>query len=254
MILREIYDYIDSFAPFSTQCDFDNAGFLVGNESEELSFGVVALDVTNEAIDFAESVGANLIVTHHPVIFEGLKCVKSDSLVYRLIKSGISVISAHTNLDMAKGGINDTLCEILGLQNVSGVLPEDNVFAARIGNLSEPLTPDEFGAAIQMNLSPASIKYVKGRENIVKVAVCSGSGGSMLNELAESEIQAFVTADVKHNLFLEASRLGISLYDCGHFDTEDIIVSPLTARLNEKFGNKFHEFHSEIIKTVALDF
>ena len=254
MILREIYDYIDSFAPFSTQCDFDNAGFLVGNESEELSFGVVALDVTSEAIDFAESVGANLIVTHHPVIFEGLKSVKSDSLVYRLVKSGISVISAHTNLDMAKGGINDILCEILGLENVCGALPEGDVFSARIGNLSEPLTPDEFGAAIQMNLGPASIKYVKGKENIFKVAVCSGSGGSMLNELAESEIQAFVTADVKHNLFLEASRLGISLYDCGHFDTEDIIVGPLTARLNEKFGNKFREFHSDIIKTVALDF
>ncbi len=247
MKLKEIFEYINSFAPFSTQADFDNAGFLVGDENAEFSGGIVALDITDGAIEFAKKKGANLIVTHHPVIFEPLKSVTAESLVYKLIKNDISVISAHTNLDMAEGGINDTLCKILELENVSGIIPSGDCYEARIGEL-EALTPDEFGNYLS-GIFSGSVKYVCGNRSIKRVAVCSGSGGSLLKDVAKSGADAFVTADVKHNVFLDASHLGISLYDCGHFDTEDIIISPLKVRLQEKFGN-FSEYHSDIIKSV----
>ncbi len=249
MKLREIYDYIDSFAPFQTQADFDNAGFLVGDPEEEFKGGVVALDVTSGAIEYAKSIGANLIVSHHPVIFDPLKGVTANSLVYKLIKSGISVISAHTNLDRAKGGINDKLCELLGLQNIEGVLPDREVFEARVGELQEELTPDEFGNLLSNIFCGTGIKYVCGEKNIKRVGVCSGAGGSLLSDMATLGVDAFVTADVKHNVFLEAAELGISLYDCGHYATEDIIVHPMKEKLDGKFGS-FSEYHSDIIKSV----
>lgn len=252
MKLKCIYEFLDSIAPFSTQLDFDNAGFLVGDPEAEFKGGVVALDVTSDAIEYALSLGANLIVTHHPVIFDPLRAVTADSLVYKLVKNGISVISAHTNLDMAEGGINDTLCEMLGLENIAGVIPAGDCFEARVGELDEELTSDEFGNLLSETFSGTGIKYVCGRKNIKKVGVCSGSGGSLLQDMAADGVDAFVTADVKHNVFLEAAEAGISLYDCGHYATEDVIVKPLAERLNQQFGG-FSEHHSDIIKSVLAD-
>ena len=252
MKLKEIYEYINTFAPFETQADFDNAGFLVGDKEAEFSGGVVTLDVTSGAIEYAKSIGANLIVSHHPVIFDPLREVTADSLVYKLIESGISVISAHTNLDRAVGGINDKLCELLGLRNTEGVLPDGEVFEARVGELQEELTPDEFGNLLTMCFPAVGIKYVVGEKNIKRVGVCSGAGGSLLEGMIREGVDAFVTADIKHNVFLEAAEHGLSLYDCGHYSTEDIIVQPIAQMLEQEFGS-FSEYHSGLIKTVMLE-
>ncbi len=251
MKIKEIYDFLDSFAPFKTQSDFDNAGFLVGDINDEFKGAVVALDVTEGAIEYAESIGANLIISHHPVIFEPLKEVTANSLVYRLIKSGVSVISAHTNLDMAEGGINDKLAKLLDLKNIEKIIPEGEVFAARMGELSDEMTADEFGLYLKGIFSGA-VKYSDSNASIKKVAVCSGSGGSLLEEVKNSGADAFVTADVKHNVFLDAHLLSVAIFDCGHFDTEDIIVSPLVDALNQRFDGNFSEYHSEIIKTAEI--
>ena len=243
----EIYNYINTIAPFNTQLDFDNAGFLVGDKNDKFMGGIVTLDVTDSAIDYAISKGANLIISHHPVIFEPLKSVTANGIVYKLIKNGISVISAHTNLDMAEGGINDELCNILGLQEVETILPEGEVFSARIANLESPLSADEFANYLKQRLGGV-VKYV-GEGEIKRVAVCSGSGGSLLYDILEHKPDAFVTADVKHNVFLDASHLGVALYDCGHFNTEAIIVKPLCKKLNARFGY-FYEHHGKEIKCL----
>jgi len=252
MKLKDVYEFLDSIAPFSTQADFDNAGFLVGDREAEFTGGVVALDVTSGAIEKAKEQGANLIVSHHPVIFDPIRDVTADSLVYKLISSGISVISAHTNLDRAEGGINDILCELLELQNVKGVLPDGEVYEARVGELETELTPDEFGNLMTECFPEVGIKYVCGSKNIKKVGVCSGAGGSLLGGMIAEGVDAFVTADVKHNVFLEAAEAGVSLYDCGHYSTEDIIVAPLTKLLNQKFGG-FSEHHSHLIKSAISE-
>lgn len=249
MKLQCVYDYLNKIAPFSTQMDFDNAGFLVGDKTLELTKAVVALDVTLGAIEYAKSIGANLIITHHPVIFNPLKTVLNDSLVYKLIKNNIAVISAHTNLDMAEGGVNDTLASVLNLKNVQGVCPLNNCSQARVGVLQNPLTCDEFAAFLKLKLN-TPIKYV-GQKTIKTVGVCSGSGGDLLESMKALGVDAFVTADVKHSMFILADTLGLPIFDCGHFNTEDIIVEPLCKQLNNNLlEGYFFPYHSEIIKSV----
>ena len=249
MTIKEIYNIIDSLAPFKTQLDFDNAGFLIGDESVEVKGIVIALDITDETIDYAIKNDANLIITHHPIIFEPLKDILAESLVFKLIKNGINVISAHTNLDMAKGGVNDTLCEIIGLKNIKEVFPNGDVFEARIGELEAETTAEAFALHLKSTLG-GMIKFTKGKDKIKTIGVCSGSGGSMLFDMAKCGVDAFVTADIKHNVFLEAHHLGIAIFDAGHYETENIIVSTLAKFIKEKTNLEILEFHSEIIKSI----
>ena len=130
MTVQDVYNKIDQAAPFSLAMEFDNPGLLVGDPSEEVNGALVALDVTDEVISEAVSRGANLIVTHHPVIYSPLKRVTSDLLVWKLVRENLSVISAHTNLDIARGGVNDILAEKLALSGVE-TLPPDHMVRDR---------------------------------------------------------------------------------------------------------------------------
>ena len=136
MTVREIYDAIDRIAPFQTAMDFDNVGILVGDENVDVTKTLLCLDVTPRVLREAKSIGAELIISHHPVIFNPLRTVQPQSIVYALVQSGIAVISAHTNLDMAYPyGVNDALCRKLGLQNVRGILKEGETDIAYMGEL-----------------------------------------------------------------------------------------------------------------------
>ncbi len=125
--IGEIYDYIDGFAPFSTALGFDNAGLLVGSRNDTVEKILVALDVTPAVIEEARQQGAQLIVSHHPVIFQPLRRLSRDSIPYRLAQAGIGAVCAHTNLDMAQGGVNDCLGETLGLKNLSCFVAENTI-------------------------------------------------------------------------------------------------------------------------------
>ena len=117
--IKNIYEFIDSFAPFKDSMDFDNCGLLVGNINSEVNNVLVALDITNEVVEEAKKLGANLIISHHPVIFKPIKKIMSDSVVYNLIKNDIAAICAHTNLDMAEDtGVNTCLANALELKNL----------------------------------------------------------------------------------------------------------------------------------------
>lgn len=117
MTVKDIFDFLNGIAPVNTACDFDNVGILVGDPSAEVSGAVVALDCTASAVKTARDNNCGLIITHHPVIFDPLKTVLVGSTVFELIKSGISVISMHTNLDIAVSGVNDCLCRALEFDN-----------------------------------------------------------------------------------------------------------------------------------------
>ena len=229
----DIYTMLDEKFNFSSALAYDNAGHLVGSMQDEVKGILVCLDCTEEAVSDAIEKGANLIVSHHPVIFDGLKTVTEESIVFRLIRNGISVISVHTNLDQADGGVNDVLCQKAGLENVEKVADHEG-FLYRIGELSVPLNAKEFAEKVSKSLN-YPVKYVGENTHIKRVAVCSGSGGSMLCEVAEQGIDAYLTADIKHDVFMDAHALGIALFDAGHFGTEDIIVAPLAAELKKAF-------------------
>ncbi len=233
MTVGNVLDFLNSIAPPSLAESYDNVGLLIGNRNAEVTGILVSLDCFSEVIDRAEDVGANLIVTHHPIIFDPLRSVTEESLQYKLIRKGISVISAHTNLDQADGGVNDALCAALGLYDVQKVSGEDGFFF-RIGELDGPEDPYTFARNIKEALG-GGVKFVAGKGDVSTVAVCSGSGGSMLYDALRLGADALVTGDVKHNVFIDAGETGISLYDAGHFNTEDTVIEPLCRKISEAF-------------------
>lgn len=247
MIVYDIYDFLDEKYDFSSALPYDNVGLLVGDGREKVNGVLVCLDLTDEAISEAVKIGANLIVTHHPVIFDPLKNVTEQSLVYRLIRNGISVISAHTNLDQADGGVNDELAAAIGLSNVEKIADSEG-FLYRIGEFDEPLTSEELAKLVGEKLS-VPVKYVGESSFIKRVAVCGGSGGSMLNDVLNSGVDAYVTADIKHNVFMDAHALGFTLIDAGHFNTEDVIVDVLGQEISKAFSDiELKTFHYSPIK------
>ncbi|MBO7217623.1 MAG: Nif3-like dinuclear metal center hexameric protein [Clostridia bacterium] len=249
MIVYDIYDFLDEKYDFSSALPFDNVGLLVGDGRETVRGILVCLDLTDEAISEAVKIGANLIVTHHPVIFDPLKSVTEQTLVYRLIRNGISVISAHTNLDQADGGVNDALAEAISLSNIEKVTDSEG-FSFRVGELLEPHTSEELAKMVGEKLS-VPVKYVGASAFIKRVAVCGGSGGSMLSDVLSLGVDAFVTSDVKHNIFLEAYASGLTLIDAGHFNTEDVITSRLCEVLRENFSEiTVSEYHFSPIKFI----
>lgn len=246
MTVNDIFEFLNGIAPVNTACDFDNAGILVGDPSAEVSGAVVALDCSASAIKTAIKNNCELIITHHPVIFDPLKTVLTGSTVFELIKSGISVISMHTNLDIAVSGVNDCLCRVLGFDNFEK-RPASDGYLLNFAELDTPLSADELARHIKEKLG-GSVKFTDSGKNIKRVALCSGSGGGYAFDTAVSCCDALVTADVKHNIFIDTERLGISVFDAGHFNTEDAVTEPLKSLLSEKFKTVsfYADHHSEI--------
>lgn len=227
MTIQDIYRFLQERAPFDTAEGWDNPGMLVGDPSCEVTRVLVALDATPGAVDTAEAVGAQLIITHHPVIFAPLKRLAANSIPYRLAAGGIHLIAAHTNLDKAAGGVNDTLADRLGLTDVTVAADE----YTRIGKLPEPMSAKDFAAHVAAVLD-TPVRY-SGDETVHTVAVCGGSGGDfMLRCIGGAD--AYVTGEVRHHEWLAAAD-GINVIEAGHYATEVPVVDTLCAWLEESF-------------------
>lgn len=242
---KEIYRYLDQIAPFDIQMDFDNAGFLVGDREAEVSRVMVALDVTGDVVREAGRKKCQLIVSHHPLIFHPLKSVvpqdPTQAVVAQLLRRGIAVISAHTNLDLAPGGVNDVLMDVLGVKTQGVLEPMGNreglgdYGLGRWGELPQAEEPKSFAARVKKALGTKSVRAVPGMGPVRKVAVCGGAGGDMVELAASLGMDAYVTADVKHHEFLAARALGITLLDAGHYATENPAMDALAVRLAKAF-------------------
>ena len=229
--VRDIYNYIDSFAPFNTRAEWDNSGLLVGNENSVVNKIVFALDVTSDVIEQAKIVGADLIVTHHPVIFKPVSNVLNDSLIYKLIENNMSIICAHTNYDKAIDGVNDILCCTVGADKIEKI---DDTFL-NIATFNNTYSTDEFAKHLKEKLNGA-VRYNNINKNINKVAVCSGSGSDYLSLAKELQCDALLTGDASHHSFLDANEMGIVLFACGHFETETIAIKPLLEKIENEFN------------------
>ncbi|WP_085833633.1 Nif3-like dinuclear metal center hexameric protein [Clostridium merdae] len=233
----DIYDFINVSAPFHTAMGFDNVGMLVGERQTPLSTVLLALDITSKVVQEAAQLGAELIISHHPVIFQPFRRMSPQDVPYLLAQFGIGAICAHTNLDFAPGGVNTCLAEALGLTNIEGLKPYggDGLWEGLVGNLTQDLTPVAFAQYVKQSLFCAGLKYVDGGKAIKKVALCGGAGADLLEDAFHAGVDAFVTADTKHHQLLLAQELGITLVDAGHFNTEDIVILPLKNSLQEQF-------------------
>ena len=252
--VTHIYDAIDRLAPFWLTMDFDNTGILVGDRNREIACALLALDCTPAVVEQARQLGAQLIITHHPVIFHPLKRVNEDAVVYQLIRSDIAVISAHTNLDIAQGGVNDALASAIGLRDCRGLEllnEQTGAWLGRIGTLPEPLFPEAFAAHIKACLNASSIKFSAAPRAIRTVALCSGSGADCLDAAISAGADALLTSEVKQHEYLAAAAAGISIFDAGHFDTEDIVIEPLRDYLAKEIPDvHFFTTHRSAIQAI----
>ena len=229
----DFYNFIDSIAPFETQESWDNSGFLVGNGEKEVKKVLLALDATEDVLNEASEKGADLIITHHPVIFGALKELHPKNIAFLAAEKGIAIISAHTCLDIADGGVNDCLAAALGLENVVKV--DDVEGLMRMGELETELSCDEFVKYVAEKLNVGGIKFTPTEKIIKKVAVCGGSGGDLYSFAINAGADAFVTANIKHNQWIEMRRDGFCVLDAGHFCTENTVIEPLAKKLSEEF-------------------
>ena len=235
--VQDIYSWVDGFAPFETAMSFDNPGLLVGDENQVVTRAVVSLDITPAVVEEAAALGAQLIVSHHPVIFRPLKRLNSASVPYRLAQNGISAVCAHTNLDMAAGGVNTCLAERLGLHHAEMLKEYENsgLPEGLVGELDASYSPEEFARYVKENLGCDGLRYVPGKDPVKRVALCGGGGADLLYDAVACGAQAFVTGESKHNILLDAEAMGITLVDAGHFYTEDVVILPLMERLQKAF-------------------
>ena len=240
----DIFNLLQEKAPFELQMDFDNAGFLVGRGERVVSRVLIALDITEQVVEEAVSVGAQLIVAHHPVIWGGAKSVTDQTSTGRklllLAENGIAAICAHTNLDAAEGGVNDVLAHALGLYDVrqlhqDGVDQQGRPYGiGRVGTVPSQRLHD-FAVSVKTALGANGVRLVDSGKPVSTVAVGGGSCGSMIKDAIAQGCDTFVTADIKYDGFLDAKALGINLIDAGHFPTENVICPVLRQWITEAF-------------------
>ncbi|MCF0159322.1 MAG: Nif3-like dinuclear metal center hexameric protein [Bacteroidaceae bacterium] len=245
MKIKEVLNALERFAPLPLQDSYDNAGMQVGLTDAEVSGVLLCLDVTEAVVDEAQRLGFNLIVSHHPLIFRGLKRITGATYVERClmkaIRLGIAVFSAHTNLDNAPGGVSWKMAEKLGLQGVKvlqaapadpdgetgagviGVLPEAMPRAAFLAKVKET-----FGAGCVLHNEPS-----EGPEAIGKVALCGGAGSFLAEEAEAQGADAFVTGEIKYHDFF--GHEGILLAAIGHFESERFTTELFTKIMGEAF-------------------
>ena len=237
----EIYDVIDGFAPFDSQADFDNAGLCVGNREAVVSKTLVCLDITKETIDEAVRLGAQLIVSHHPVIFNPIKQLSADSVVYRMAQAGLSAVCAHTNWDQADGGVNDVLFELVSDgAKCEAVTDEEGLKLIRIGKMNKEYSLLAYAEYCKKKLSSPWLQVVDYGLPVRTVAVVGGSYGDGIETCRRAGADTVVTGEAKYHEMLSAEHIGVNLICAGHYETEAPSMATLRDRLADALpGTEF---------------
>ena len=247
MRVIEIAKIIDSWMPTSIAEDFDNVGLIIGDPESKITSILVTLDTTEDVVEEAINKGCNLIVSYHPIIFNGLKQITNDSYVQKsvikAVKNNISVYAIHTSLDNHPKGISYLLSDLIGLKNISILLPKEEklnklkIGIGSIGDLEKPMNEIAFFDLLKNKLG---LKYLRNtnklNKKISKVSVVVGSGSFAIKDSIESNVHAFITSDLKYHNFFEADNNAI-LIDIGHYESEKHIKLFIREFLNEKLPN-----------------
>jgi dinuclear metal center YbgI/SA1388 family protein len=246
--VKDIVNSLNLDAPFSLAEPWDNVGLLVGNPDQEVTSVLIGLDPTNSLIDEALASGANVVVTHHPVIFHPLSSINTGDpggkLLEKLLANKIAIIGCHTNLDSATDGVSDILATKLGLEKLRPLLPsaEKNSTGAglgRIGSFSAPVSATIFIERVQEVLNLPSIQVAgKIPKKITAVAVCGGSGSDLATEALACGADIYLSAEIKHSTAIWAIENNFCIIDGTHFATEQPSVSLLAETLNRANRNQ----------------
>ena len=243
MKVREIAKLLEESLPLRWQESYDNAGLVVGNPEAEVSQVLVALDATEEVVEEAIEVGAQMIVTHHPIIFSPLRRLawenRQQRTIAKAVAAGVALYAAHTNLDSAPlEGISHLLGRRLGLLEECLLEPskEEGVGIGIIGSLSEAVKAEELLGRIKSELGIKALRHSPIRvDSVRRVAICSGSGGSLIEAAEAAGADVYISADFKYHNFVDADRM--ILVDAGHFETEICAIDILFELLSKKISN-----------------
>ena len=239
MKVRDIIQIIEDFAPLSIQEGWDNSGLCVGSPEDEATSVLLGLDCIEQLVDEAIECGADLIITHHPLIFSGLKKISPDdqigAAVIKAVRAGISIYAAHTNADKVIAGVSGAMAARLGLNDVE-ILEEDGdgTGLGVVGNLPEPVSAEEATALVKERFS---LKMVKTSApvgcKISRIAMCGGSGSSLIESARRSKAQLYISGDISYHHFFTPE--GFMIMDIGHYESEIEIVDILFSLIKKNF-------------------
>lgn len=257
--LSDILDLLEELAPSRLAEDWDNPGLQVGKKSQSIHKILIALDPTLQALRAAHQINAQLLLTHHPLIFKPLfhldQGVFPANVIFEAMRTGTSIVSAHTNLDRSQGGINDMLAQLFNLQQVTVLqkstdLDDHGVGLGRIGLIPEPRSLDDMVGTVKERLGLQTMKIVgQGEQLINRIAVVGGSGGGFVSEAAEAGADLLITGDLGHHHALEAENFGLALIDGGHFHTEKAALSLFADQLKRILKDRNWEATVEFFQT-----
>ena len=237
--VEDVTKVIEEFAPLSIQEKWDNSGLCIGSSESPVSSVLFGLDCTPELVAEAIECGADMIVTHHPLIFSGLKKISPDDMigeaVFKAIKAGINIYAAHTNADKVIAGVSGAMAAKLGLQNVE-ILSEDGEGTGLgvVGELPKALTAEQVLELVKERFNLKMVKTSKPVEGkITKVAMCGGSGSSLISAAKAAGAQLYISGDISYHNFFTPE--GFMLMDIGHYESEIEIVDILFSLVKKNF-------------------
>lgn len=232
MKLQEIYEILDAYAPFSLQESYDKSGLLVGDPTQDVHRVLLTLDITVPVVKEAAAKRADLILSHHPVIWDPLRSISPAHPVWHMVQHQIGAICAHTNLDIAAGGLNDHIGNMMA--NAILMETERQPLAVLSGGrtlgktaaLAEQWDAESLAERLQEIFRCRALRYYEGQnaQQIRRIAWCSGSGGDFIPEAIAAGADALITGDCKHSVWMDAQNRGFTLFDCGHFETEIPVI------------------------------
>jgi len=245
MTVKELYSHFERTIPVSLREAWDNDGVMCCSDgSREVLRTLVALDVTEEIVDYAISANFNLIVSHHPLIFKPIGSLNEENHISRklikLIESDVAVFSFHTRADKVEGGVNDRLADTL---DIFDTRPFGEGGLGRIGNIDEVMSLDDFAYRVKQALASDVLKYSDGYNPVKTVAVVGGDGKDYLSAAIAEGADTFVSGRISYNMMEEAAELGINLIEAGHYFTEQ----PVT----DYFSKLLLEFDPDMYVEVA---
>lgn len=247
ILIKDIIDEIEKIAPINWQESYDNSGLLLGRLDIECTGLYVCLDISLGAIEKAIENKCNLIISHHPFIFNPIKKIDfstiNGQIIEKSIKNNINIYSAHTNIDASYQGVNGILSEKIGLINLSPLIVSEKLVFENylghggIGHLIKPMNREDFFIYLKQVLNLESIRYNSNPINsISKIAFCGGAGSFLIQEAIRNKADIFITGDLKYHDFLEAEP-NILLADIGHYESEQFIKERIIAIVSRKFRN-----------------
>lgn len=248
--VKAVVDVLEKLVPPDIQEEWDNSGIQIGFQDKPVNKILTCLEIDKRVVDEAKTADVDMIISHHPLIFSGIKSFQDtdykDSMIMDIISSGISVYSCHTPFDKVKGGNNDVIMKKLGLCSIDSLNGDD------IGRTGEFKTPITFKKAIEMvatelEMSIRQLKAVGEPETMItKVGCCTGAGADLINMACEDGCQMFITGDVKYHEAQDAMQAGICVLDAGHYGTEKFFREEMKKLLDKKLDGKVEIIASEI--------